>query len=292
MGSVIGREPEIAILERCLSEADSSKGGVVLVCGEPGIGKTALLEVLSASAEGRQFRVLCASGAPRYLQRADSPWTRIARSLAALASRSVSDSSLQSDTSALSGGLDKSGGSASPVGNFLDGLSSRAAEDATSYRFLHQLFEQASHRSPLLLTLDDLHNADEPLLGLLRFASHALRGMRVLVVAAYSSGKLSLSPAARTTVQLIAKHARRIELSRFEPGTTGQLVAHIAGHVLDAPLVHRVHDLTGGNPALILETAFGLLGHGGRSSSKALPQGVPGAARAERVPAAIRALIE
>jgi len=51
-----GREPEIVALEACLDDAREGEGRAVVVLGEPGIGKTALLDAVAARATG--MRVL------------------------------------------------------------------------------------------------------------------------------------------------------------------------------------------------------------------------------------------
>ena len=57
---LVGRAPERERLRASLAAARSGRGSALVVRGEPGIGKTALLEDLRAGAEG--FRVLVARG--------------------------------------------------------------------------------------------------------------------------------------------------------------------------------------------------------------------------------------
>jgi transcriptional regulator with AAA-type ATPase domain len=54
----VGRLPELALLSARLDEAVHCAGGIVLIAGEPGIGKTRLAEQLSADAQSRGMQVL------------------------------------------------------------------------------------------------------------------------------------------------------------------------------------------------------------------------------------------
>ena len=61
---LVGREPELGIVED-LFEQVSERGGALIVRGEPGIGKSALLAEASVRAEDRGMRVLTATGSDR-----------------------------------------------------------------------------------------------------------------------------------------------------------------------------------------------------------------------------------
>ncbi|GAA1646395.1 ATP-binding protein [Actinoplanes couchii] len=59
---LFGRDGEVALLDRLLGRAASAHGGALVIRGEPGIGKTALLEWVSEAAGQRDMRVLTAAG--------------------------------------------------------------------------------------------------------------------------------------------------------------------------------------------------------------------------------------
>ena len=59
--TLLGRSREREALDRLLRAARSGRGGVLVVQGEPGVGKTALLEDMAATAQ--EFRVLRTAGA-------------------------------------------------------------------------------------------------------------------------------------------------------------------------------------------------------------------------------------
>ena len=73
---LIGREQERLAIDRVLAEAHTGRSGVVALVGEPGIGKTALLEHTAAAAEG--MRLLRARGVE---SEADVPFAGLAELL-------------------------------------------------------------------------------------------------------------------------------------------------------------------------------------------------------------------
>ena len=60
-GYVLGRGGELALICQGLHGARAGRGGLALVCGEPGIGKTSLL--IAAAAEARRNWLCCGLGA-------------------------------------------------------------------------------------------------------------------------------------------------------------------------------------------------------------------------------------
>ena len=77
--ALVGREREFATLTARLDRAIAGQGGIVLVAGEPGIGKTRLAEELAATARERGARVLWGrcyegEGAPAFW-----PWVEVLR---------------------------------------------------------------------------------------------------------------------------------------------------------------------------------------------------------------------
>ncbi len=127
--------------------------------------------------------------------------------------------------------------------------------------------------------MDDLDDADEPLLALVQIASQGFHNVRVLLAAAYTSPETSVRSLARSTVDSIGRHAHHIELGELEPAATAELLRHVAGNAFDEAAVHQVHDLTGGNPGLILDTAYACLRSSRLNSSVPVDVGVPSAVR-------------
>src|SRR5262249_58841207 len=87
----IGRNPELATLAASLREAESGRGGLVLVAGPAGMGKTRLLEEACARAPTARTlwgRCIEDAGAPAYW-----PWMQILRALV----DACADDDLQAD---------------------------------------------------------------------------------------------------------------------------------------------------------------------------------------------------
>jgi predicted ATPase len=55
---LIGRTPDLALLQLSLEQAKSSKGQVALLCGEAGIGKSRLVTELKTEAFAQGFKLL------------------------------------------------------------------------------------------------------------------------------------------------------------------------------------------------------------------------------------------
>ena len=78
-GDFVGRDRELAVLSQTLEDALAGRGRVILLAGEPGIGKSRLAAELAARARGRGAKVLVgrcweAGGAPAYW-----PWVQSLR---------------------------------------------------------------------------------------------------------------------------------------------------------------------------------------------------------------------
>src|SRR4029434_655145 len=76
----VGRQAEMGVLQAALEDALAGRGRLVILVGEPGIGKTRMARELAHDAESRGARVLwgrCAEtpGAPPYW-----PWVQVVRS--------------------------------------------------------------------------------------------------------------------------------------------------------------------------------------------------------------------
>lgn len=164
------REEDLAALDAALTDALAGTGGVLLIEGPAGIGKTVLLEALRRRAGAAQMTVLAARGGE--LERGFG--FGIVRQLlegALMGADSAERDRLLAGAARL----------AEPV--FTDVA---AAEDTGDVAFatlhgLYWLVVNLAERTPLLLAVDDAQWADEPSLRFLLHLAHRLAGLPVVV---------------------------------------------------------------------------------------------------------------
>ncbi|HET8629042.1 MAG TPA: AAA family ATPase, partial [Thermomicrobiales bacterium] len=214
---LVGRERERALLRERLAAALAGQGGLVLIGGEAGIGKTSLAAALAAEARERGALALAGrcydlAETPPY-----GPW------LDAFA-RYPRDPALPPlpDPLAERGRLGPVAGRDALFGQVADFLAAAAAA------------------RPLVFLLDDLHWADPASLDLLRVVARDLGDLPLLLLATYRSDELpDRHPLAATLPRLVREAgALRVDLRPLDDGAVHALVA--ARYALTEPDLARV----------------------------------------------------
>jgi tetratricopeptide (TPR) repeat protein len=227
----VGRDQELADLDGALEDAAAGRGSLVLLSGEPGIGKTRLMSELARLAGERNLRVVTGrcweeGGAPPFW-----PWTQVVRSLGG-------------DLEQLAASSDSGTGRGSGV--------MPEVERLRLFDSVRQFLAQASVDTPLVVTLDDVHAADEPSLHLLRFLGDALAEAGVLIVASYREAERRVRELADVFAEL-ARVGRRIPLRGLSSADVEAYVVSVTGSSPTQQVVARLHEITGGNPFFIGE---------------------------------------
>ncbi len=173
-GIFVGREKEMDELRAGLEDALSGRGRLMMLVGEPGIGKTRTSEEFATYARLRNVQVLWGrcyegEGAPAYW-----PWVQIIRSY-------VHDKEPKELMSEMGPGAADIAQVVSEVEERLPGLPAPPALEPEQARFrlfdsITTFLKNASQGQPLMVVLDDLHWADKPSLLLLQFLAKELRG--------------------------------------------------------------------------------------------------------------------
>ena len=156
----VGREAEMETLLAALADAVSGRGRILLIGGEPGVGKTRLVDEFSGRVNTEGLLVLwgrCweAGGAPAYW-----PWIQSIRGL-------VHDLDPQALRTSVAGGGSDLSQMLPEVREVLPDLPNVTPVSPEAARF--RLFDsvsgflaRASLEQPLLLVIEDLHAADAP----------------------------------------------------------------------------------------------------------------------------------
>ena len=231
------RSEELAAISSRIEAASADDGGLVLIEGPPGIGKTRLLDDGAARASS-SFDVLRARGDE--LEQ-ELPFGMVRQLFEARLNRVQG-----ADRTALLAGAARL---AEPV------LEPRAApEPGGAQAVLHGLYWLAANlstRAPLMLVMDDLHWGDVPSLEWLRYLARRLEGIPVLVLAAARP-----ADADRTALieGLVASGGGSLLTPRpLSEDAVGRLVEKHTGAVPDPAFTSACSQVTGGNPFLLRE---------------------------------------
>ena len=252
-GVFVGREREMDELRGGLDDALSGRGRLLLLLGEPGIGKTRMTEELSTWAKLRGAQVLVGrcyegEGAPPYW-----PWVQVIRSY-------IHDRDAEAIVSVMGQGVSDIAQIVSEVRERIPDLAAPPQLDPEQARFrlfdsISMFLRTAARAQPLVVVLDDLHWADKPSLLLLQFLAREIRGTRLLIVATYRDVELRRQhPLAQALAELAREQvSSRIVLRGLTEPDVARYIEMTAGAVPPADLVRAVHRETEGNPFFVSE---------------------------------------
>ncbi len=280
-GAFVGREAELNGLLAGLEDAIAGRGNLSLISGEPGIGKSRLVEELMRNARARRARVLVGrcwegGGAPAYW-----PWVQVLRGYL----RECDPERLREQ---LGSGAADVAQIVPELGDLLPGLPPPEAAKSEAARF--RLFDstasflrEASMAQPIVLALDDVHAADEPSLLLLRFVAGVLADSRICLVGTFRDVDPTVRDPLRSTLVELGREpvTRRRPLSGLSRSDVGRFIELIAGAEPSPQAIIAVHQETEGNPLFLGEIVRLLVGENrleqfdeSAAASVGLPEGV------------------
>ncbi len=247
---LVGRKPELAALGAAWERARRGHGGVVVVSGAAGLGKTRLAAELVARVAGEDGRGAVGTafelaGAPPF-----GPWTAAIHELVAQTPAPPQDAVWPTDLARLCRSVERrwarAASSASPH-----------PEQERSWLFeaVTETLAWCSRDRPLVLVLEDVHRADHASIALLAFVGRRLTSLPVLLVA-------TRRPATARQDLVIAldalarRHALGDEIV-LAPLATPELAAivHACAPGLPDDMAVRAVDAAEGNPLLAREAA-------------------------------------
>jgi DNA-binding SARP family transcriptional activator/tetratricopeptide (TPR) repeat protein len=275
----VGRERELELLGDALEDALAGRGRLVLIAGEPGIGKSRLTDELIGRARTRGARILVgrcweAGGAPAYW-----PWVQALRAHVRETEPDALSAQVRTGAAQLAALLPE-------LRELLGDLPEPAAPDSDGARFLlfdavSSFVSAAAQARPLVLVLDDVHAADEPSLLLLRFVAREIAASRLLIVCAYRDVDPTVrDPLASTLAALVREpHATQVALGGLSERDVEEYLELTTGSQPARELVAALHAETDGN-ALFVAEVVSLLDAEGRLDDVDAPVRIPPGVRA------------
>jgi len=242
--SFVGRSREMLRLLDGIEAAREGRGAMVLLAGEPGIGKTRiaqeLAKVATASGVHAHWARCWDAGAPPFW-----PWCQALRSIELPGQRVAHG----------------------PVGSLLKAVASVSVEIGQDrialFDSVAELLDQACQSATRLLVLDDLHWADAPSLALLRYVARQVVGhTRLLVLGTYRDADARLASHAGVPLAQAAREGRTIVLGGLDGDALAEL-AHADHPRAPLEIVESLHASTGGNPLFAHEVLALAVARGG-----------------------------
>ncbi len=250
---LVGRDAEHAELRRRLDEALAGRGSLVLLGGEPGIGKTRLTEEILQEARARGCVCYVGhcyemEGAPPYV-----PFVEILEHAVRVAPPAVVRETL--------------GDAASEVARLMPELRrifpdipppiELPAEQQRRFFFnaYREFVERSCRRGPMAVVFEDLHWGDEPTLLLLQHLAQAFSSMPILVIGTYRDVELEVTrPFAKVLESMLRQHvATRLMLRRLPASGVEEMLGAMSGQKPPPSLVRVIHHETEGNPFFVAE---------------------------------------
>ncbi len=236
---MIGRNPQLSRLREALAAAVAGRGRCVLIDGEAGVGKTTLAGRLVDEAIAGD--VLVASGSPHDTAGplAFRPWLQVLR---AVATAGVTGPALEQARTMLDGGV-------APHQNLIREKQFDAVVAA---------LRAAAAQRPLLILLDDMHDADVGSAKLLLDVARLLPGSRVLLLVVARDQAGDGGEAGPGWAGTVERLRRTPGVQTLRPGPLGadevaRLVAFELGREAEPALLAAVTARSGGNPLFVVE---------------------------------------
>lgn len=236
----VGREDTTRFASAVVARAGTTgRTRFLLVAGEPGIGKSRLVQDVARRAGDDGWRVVVGRAHEGGYAPALWPWLAMVRELAADDGESVSDPRL------------------APLLDDADVEDTGAGAGLRMFDAVVDLLARSAARRPLLVVLEDVHWADSTSLQLLRhLADTAPDAPLAVVITRRTTETVTGDQLVDTMATLARAGAERLRVDGLDRAGVGDLLESTLGSsVAGAELVRHVSSVTAGNPFFVLQYA-------------------------------------
>jgi predicted ATPase len=241
-------------LRRGFDEAFSGRGSLLMLVGQPGIGKTRTTQEMETYARMRGAQALCgrsheSGGAPAFW-----PWVQIGRAYGAVTDAAQVQSDIGSQGPELLRLFPELKQLIPDIGDPMPMTDPQSAQFRMFDAYV-TFIRAASSRMPLVLILDDLHWADKPTLLLLQHLAREVSSMRVLLVGTYRDTDLSRTHPLSESLATLNREPgfQRLNLRGLSQEEVGEYVRVTAGVTPSRRLLEKLYEETEGNPFFLQE---------------------------------------
>jgi DNA-binding CsgD family transcriptional regulator len=262
MRGVVGREAERAGIERFLTLVADGPA-LMLLEGEPGIGKTTLLREAVAGAARRGVRVLSCTGSSTEARLAYSALTDLLAEIEPAAYDALPGLQRQSLDAALLRGGDRAEAADVDV---------RAVSAATL-----SVLRWLAARGPVVLAVDDLQWLDGPSARVVEYCTRRLPSRAGLLATRRTNG--ATVPVSRLAGLLDGARVLHLSVPGLPVEAMRELVRDRSPAALQRRTTQRIIEMAGGNPLYAVELLRGLPDEAG-ASSPVLPPSLAAMVRA------------
>lgn len=247
---MVGRKAEKQTLSEAYREARTGNGNIVLIRGEPGIGKSCLAGTFAEAMRAESALVVYGQchetlGSPPFW-----PWLQILRNL------QLADDSLGLSPAAIFEDLAAADKKQQGMSSSLLG-SDVGSEQFLLFSKIANVFAQYASRHTLILVIDDLHWADKSSLLLLSHICRRLSQQAMLIIGTYRDIEITRKHPLFESLGDISRQAklRRIALKGLSEQDVSGFIENTVSATLPPEIIKSLHDKTGGNPLFVSEVA-------------------------------------
>ncbi|MEO6529098.1 MAG: AAA family ATPase [Gemmatimonadaceae bacterium] len=258
---LVGREPALDSARAVLGRARDGAGGILLIAGEAGIGKSRLLRETADEARSQGFVVLRGACFEADRAMAYAPLLDLVRELSATASPAAVAHVLAPAAAELVRVFPEL------ASIFSDAPRLEALDPEQERRRLFHAVAETLARlgktQPVLLAIEDVHWGDDASLGLLLHLARRIGTQPIALAMSFRSDEIAPSLEKLLAEIDRTRLATEVSLSRFSSAELSRMLAAIFdGAPPGDGFAERIHELTDGNPFFVEEVLKAMVSAG------------------------------